>query len=85
MDLTDENQKILVGTWTDIMVVRKLMLTLRKLKLSNEHWRMKIIERNEIKSNYIYITQSRITFSSKRKLIHTMKNEKVPFGVIYER
>ena len=84
MDLSDPEKKILIGEFETIHLLRRLIATLTKFRLSSELWSTSPIRDHELKQNYLYITQKRIAFPSKKILRETMsKNKKL--WMLYER
>jgi len=84
VDLSDPEKKILIGEFETIHLLRRLIATLTKLRLSSEIWSTSPIREDEMKRNYLYLTQKRIAFSSKKILRETMsKNKKL--WMLYER
>lgn len=74
MDLSDPDQKILIGRWDDINVVRAYMRTLTKMKLCTDLYRTHPFSPKELKQNYLYITKKRIVFESKSRLMKYIKD-----------
>lgn len=86
MDITNPDQPILIGPWRDIVAIYKFMRTLKQLKLADNRWHASQVSPNYVKKNYVYITNERITFESKRQLILFMKNNKSHIvGLLYAR